>query len=131
MTAKEKKELQALKRKCYHLWNKLVKDKAGNKCEHCGKTKRLNAHHIEGYITNKGLRYEARNGLCLCPRCHKFGWFSAHNSFVFMYLIMTEKRLDDLLFLIEMRGKKVDLTKNYLENKINELLLSSMKKRAI
>ncbi len=118
--AADEQELQKLRRKCLFLWSAQVKKNAGNQCEawekkkRCEVTKRLNAHHIESYITNKHLRYDPKNGLCLCPKHHKFGWYSAHKSFVFMYEIMVIKRADDLAYLVTNRGNKFILDKESL-----------------
>lgn len=99
ISAAEKKTIKTLKRKCYHLWNQLVKIRAGFKCEICKKTKYLNSHHIENFVTNRYLRYDPRNGFCGCPSHHKFGEKSAHRSFMFMLIHMIEKRPDDLIYL--------------------------------
>lgn len=51
------------------IWAAVIKARAGNKCERCGKTDNLNAHHLnhkKGYR----LRYSLRNGICLCADCH-------------------------------------------------------------
>jgi 5-methylcytosine-specific restriction endonuclease McrA len=96
----EKKLIQKLRRKCYFLWRRKVIDNAKGKCEYCEKTEKLNAHHIESYSLNKDLRYDPHNGVCFCSTCHKFGRLSAHKSFIFMYKFMTEKRHDDLLYLM-------------------------------
>lgn len=63
-------------------WSALVKHRAGFKCEVCGcpmgKCK-LNSHHIIGR-TNRNLRWDLRNGVCLCVKHHKFGLQSAHED---------------------------------------------------
>lgn len=32
---------------------------------------KLNAHHIQNYSTNKDLRFDLKNGIVLCEKCHK------------------------------------------------------------
>lgn len=39
----------------------------------------LNAHHIIPREV-KELRYDRMNGICLCPKHHKFGLLSAHKN---------------------------------------------------
>ena len=41
-------------------------------CQCCKKKKgvRINAHHIESYLTNKDLRLTTSNGITLCYSCH-------------------------------------------------------------
>ena len=120
--AEEKAELQKLRRKCLYLWIAEVKRKANGKCEYCSTSeKRRNAHHIEGYTLNKDLRYDPRNGVHLCTTCHKFGRFSAHKSFVFMYLLMTGKRKRDLQYLIEKSHVSIPQTKELLLETIKNL----------
>ncbi len=112
--AEEAEELKSLRRKCLFLWKAVVKKNAGGKCEapeECKTVKFLNAHHIEGYMTNKGLRYNPRNGVLLCSSHHKFKSFSAHKSFIFMYKLMTGKRRSDLIYLLSQRDEKILLTK--------------------
>ena len=62
-------------------WSKLVKLKAGYKCEvpNCGKTI-LNSHHI--YSRSKmSTRWHVQNGICLCVGHHTFSsTFSAHKT---------------------------------------------------
>jgi hypothetical protein len=73
------------------LWSKLVKLRAGNKCERCGATKFLQSHHIYGR-TNYNLRYDLDNGCCLCAGHHKFFKDSAHNDPLGFTEFMIEKR---------------------------------------
>jgi hypothetical protein len=61
-------------------WSKLVKLKAGMKCEYCGKTTPLNSHHIFSR-SNKSTRWHPINGVCLCVGHHTFSsTFSAHKT---------------------------------------------------
>lgn len=61
-------------------WSKLVKLRAGNRCEVCGRMQYLNSHHIfsrSKYVT----RWDVENGVCLCPGCHTLSSvFSAHKT---------------------------------------------------
>ena len=54
------------------LWAKFVKLRAFNKCERCGFTNRLVAHHIyaKGKPQYYHLRWDADNGMCLCSKHH-------------------------------------------------------------
>jgi len=119
--AKQEKELKLLKRKCLFLWKARVKERAGKKCEICGKKKRLNAHHIESYSVNKALRYDKRNGALVCITDHKFGRFAMHKSFCATFNFMSQKRMSDFEYLLLHYRDKVELTKEYLLDKIKEL----------
>lgn len=52
------------------LWAKEIK--AVGKCEICGKTDNLNAHHLLEKSTWPHLRYDLSNGICLCSDHHQF-----------------------------------------------------------
>lgn len=61
-------------------WTKAVKQRAGFKCEYCGKTENLNAHHIFSR-SNHSVRWDIDNGVCLCVSHHVFNsQFSAHKT---------------------------------------------------
>ena len=56
----------------YTTWRKAVYERDNFTCQKCGKTGgRLNAHHVEDYATNKGLRTTVSNGITFCVVCHK------------------------------------------------------------
>ena len=61
-------------------WAKLVKLRAGNKCEVCGSCGILHSHHIYSR-SKKSTRWHVLNGICLCVGCHVFSSkFSAHKT---------------------------------------------------
>jgi hypothetical protein len=124
MSNKEKKEIKKLTNIALRLWRQKVKENAGGVCEAtgCKVKKHLHCHHIESYSLNKALRFDPRNGVAFCSTHHKFGRKSAHRSFVFMYLFMLNKRLDDLQYLIDNYDKKVVIDREFLINKIKELM---------
>jgi len=52
------------------IWAADVKNKAGYRCEICGKTEDLHSHHIEPKSIAPKLAYDIENGMCLCRECH-------------------------------------------------------------
>lgn len=61
-------------------WSLLVKLKAGNRCEYCGKQSPLNSHHVYSR-SKKSTRWAVSNGVCLCVGHHTFSSsFSAHKT---------------------------------------------------
>jgi hypothetical protein len=76
-------------------WSQVVKQRAGNKCEVCGKVQSLNSHH---YISrsNRMLRWDPRNGVCVCAGCHLFKNESFHKNPEFSHYWMEENRWEDL-----------------------------------
>jgi hypothetical protein len=76
----EMKALKGVDGKLDIAWSKLVKLKAGMKCEYCRKTTPLNSHHIFSR-SNRATRWNAMNGVCLCVGHHTFSsTFSAHKT---------------------------------------------------
>jgi hypothetical protein len=56
----------------YKEWRTAVYKRDNYTCQCCGKRcVELNAHHIESYNNNLGLRTILDNGACLCKKCHK------------------------------------------------------------
>lgn len=61
--ARAKREAAALA-----LFRRAVLERAGGRCERCGKAGRLHAHHIRP--RSRGGKHELANGAALCPACH-------------------------------------------------------------
>jgi hypothetical protein len=55
----------------YDLWKTLVFVRDGWKCQVCGSTENITAHHIRSYRHNPCLRTDPANGITLCDPCHK------------------------------------------------------------
>jgi hypothetical protein len=123
LSAKELKEIKKLANKALSLWRQCIKRQAMGICEapNCKKTKKLNAHHIESYSTNKILRFDPHNGILFCSTHHKWGRISAHKSFCFMYKFMRKYRMNDLDYLLTHYENKTEITKDFLEKTIEEL----------
>ena len=90
--------VKRLKKKADQLWSKLILLKGS--CEVCGKRENLNAHHIVGR-RNLRLRYDLKNGVCLCAGHHTLRMDSAHQDPIeFMFWLMNH-RPDDYNYLVE------------------------------
>jgi len=66
------------KTKADKLWSKTIRSIGA--CEFCGGKENLNAHHLlsRGF---KATRWNLKNGVCLCARCHEFSYvLSAHKN---------------------------------------------------
>jgi len=56
----------------YREWRTVVYERDNYTCQACGEVGgNLNAHHIDGYAKNPGLRTTLENGATLCKECHK------------------------------------------------------------
>ncbi len=71
--------MKGIDKKLDDAWAKAVKIQAGYKCEYCGKETALNSHHVYSR-SNRSVRWDLRNGYCLCVGHHVFGNISAHKS---------------------------------------------------
>ena len=85
------------------LWSKVVRNRAGNKCEYCGSTKKVQAHHIIPR-TKWALRYDLENGIALCYRHHFH--FAHKDALAFTAWVETKR---DLKYL---NSKRNNTTKN-------------------
>ena len=94
-------------KKCDILWSQIVR--SVGRCQYCGKTENLHAHHIFGR-TNKAVRWDLENGVCLCAGCHKFSRvFSAHETPTEFTIWLYEKKGEQ--FMDGLRAKALIITK--------------------
>ena len=115
------------------LWPKVVKLRAGNRCEwgykgkRCVKLTGLQAHHIFGR-KNYDVRYDYRNGVCLCYSHHDGQKHSAHhNAPLFQEMIIEQRGQEwwlDLYKRANSNNLKVDKSffKQELDDKYAELV---------
>lgn len=64
------------------LWQRVVKLRAKERCEVCGKTEYLNAHHIFSK-SHRSTRYDPDNGMALCSGHHSLNNDSVHKDPMF------------------------------------------------
>jgi hypothetical protein len=119
------KKLKGIDGKLDIAWSRLVKLRAGGKCEYknCNKTKPLNSHHIFSR-SNRSVRWDVDNGICLCVGHHTFGLDSAHKNptgFT-MWLIETKGQefVDELMQKAHQTVKLHKHEKEDLLDKLNE-----------
>lgn len=79
-----KESTKTITTRLYRMWSDIVKYMFDNHCAIChepdSKEHPLNAHHIMPRQNFSGLRFNPINGIALCPKCHKFGKYSAHKG---------------------------------------------------
>ena len=118
----KKTERDKITDKLDKVWAEVVKSKAGYKCEVCNLSDgRLNAHHIEGR-RNLRLRWDLRNGVCLCSGCHMFRKESAHQSPEWFHFWLEECRWEDLQYIMCVRNEIKKWSIEELQIKLSELL---------
>jgi hypothetical protein len=89
-------------------WSKAIRNR-DKKCIICGSEESLNAHHILSYKLWKDIRYDLKNGITLCTKCHaKFGVNGAHETTPWKFY----------LWIIDNRPDIVKYVRNKLEKRI-------------
>ena len=66
------------RRKALAIWSFIVR--RYDKCEVCGATGKLDAHHLLPKERYQWWMFAPVNGVCLCKTCHKIGKLSAHRN---------------------------------------------------
>ena len=105
-------------------WSLLVKLRAGNKCEYCGKETHLNSHHIYSR-SKRSTRWDVNNGICLCVAHHVFSsGFSAHKTpLEFIDWLKTKRSIE----FIDNLKLKANSTAKFMKFE-KELLLEELQK---
>lgn len=123
------KKMAILKRKLLRLWSIKVRKEWGNECAVCESKEHLNSHHlIPKEMKDSALRYDLKNGVCLCAKCHKYrydingGFGSPHkNPLVFfnwlrtMYPSIYEYCLDNANEVIKYTYEELKEIEEYLK----------------
>jgi hypothetical protein len=100
--AKLAKMERTAKRKALVQWSLDVR--SGGKCEVCGRTEFLDAHHILPKERYKEYMTVRENGVCLCKNHHKFSKFSFHRNSVWSTLWLQRTKPDTYKWVIEHAG---------------------------
>lgn len=123
MKKNKRKKLEPLgrvRRRLMRLWTEKVHDLGGNACAVCGKRMGevdqsngkpvvINAHHLQSRDIDPGLRWDERNGICLCVSHHKYGHQSAHKSPLWFVDWLQKNRPDQYSYVMSNMCKKVDI----------------------
>lgn len=114
-------------KKLINLWQGIVKDKAGRRCEICGKCKYLNAHHVISK-SERNLAYYIPNGVALCSGHHTLCTLSAHKNPLWFRKLMIVKRGNgwERDLIIRSRPQVLGLKKDF--NYWNNYLINEAKK---
>lgn len=113
------RRMKILRRKCLEAWSLCVRARDGNRCQICGATNNLQAHHVVSKKQNSALIYSVTNGICLCAKHHKYDYVcSPHKgglAFHMWFIDKYEKRAEALV-------KLSPKLKNYTEEDLIEQL---------
>lgn len=72
----------------------LKRDKHTCQMCNCKKRRELQVHHLNRWADSPSLRYETKNGICLCKTCHKSitGFEQCYEAYFFEIIKRNEKR---------------------------------------
>lgn len=123
MKEKRKKldPIPKINRRLFKLWSEAVRGRVNFKCEICGMERgtlndkgrpvKMDAHHFMNRdITDCPLKFDIRNGICLCPKHHKFSPDeSFHMNPVVTMDWVIKNRPDSFNFVLNNYKTRVDL----------------------
>jgi 5-methylcytosine-specific restriction endonuclease McrA len=78
----------------YKEWRKAVYRRDNGRCQWSGcsyKGIRINVHHIKRHANYPALRYNINNGICLCPKHHRF-IKGNEERYEYMFSIMVNRK---------------------------------------
>lgn len=123
------KRLKGVDGKLDDAWSLLVKLIAGMKCEVCGKTHPLNSHHIFSR-SNRSVRWDAKNGVCLCVGCHTFSSkFSAHKTPTEFTIWLYEKKGEEFMDVLRIKANSISKLHKFEKEILLQELRKEIKKR--
>jgi len=132
-----KKKLESIpkiNRRLFKLWSEAVRDKAGNKCEFCGKSKnednghgiinKLDSHHVlSRKIKDCPLKFDIRNGVLVDPFHHKWGIPSFHRDPVTTITWLQKNKPASYEFILKNSTVTVDLDNRCVLEEIEKRLM--------
>ena len=108
-----------IRNRLMRLWVEKVRLLNGDRCAICGraygdvdsagKACFLNAHHIDSRSTNPRMRWDALNGVLLCPKHHKFSKNSAHKGSIWFITWLQKYRWDQYVYIMSHRDEEIDV----------------------
>lgn len=108
-----------IRNRLMRLWVEKVRILNGDRCAVCGreygdvdekgKACFLNAHHIDSRATNPRLRWDALNGILLCPKHHKFSKNSAHKGSIWFITWLMKYRWNQYVYIMAHRDESIDV----------------------
>jgi hypothetical protein len=103
-----KESIKTITNRLYALWSVIVRTLANHRCEVCGSTGKLDAHHIQPRQICTGLRFDVRNGICLCAQHHKWGHESAHKGMLWFSEWLRTHNPEQYNFVLENRDSELN-----------------------
>jgi len=129
------KKVSTIRRRLLREWSEAVRSRVDFTCELCGKKKanlnekgvheKIDAHHfLAKEIKDCPLKFDIRNGVAVCPFCHKFGIPSFHRDPVRTITWLIQNRPDDYAFIRDHADIRIDLENRQVLEEIEKRLLA-------
>ena len=116
---KKLEKKSTIRNRLMRLWVEKVRELNGDRCAVCGRSYGdvdekgkacfLNAHHIDSRNTNPRLRWDALNGILLCPKHHKFSKNSAHKGSIWFITWLQKYRWNQYVYIMAHRDEQIDI----------------------
>lgn len=121
------KKLKGIDGRLDDAWSKLVKLRAGNQCEYCGKRRYVQSHHIFSR-SNRSVRWDVKNGVALCAGHHTLSSkFSAHKTPTEFHIWLEEKKGRDFIDLLRIKANSVSKLHEFEKKALLQLLQIGIK----
>ena len=130
------KKLKGIDGKLDDAWALLVKLKAGNQCEYCGKEGYVNdkgrkvgmqSHHIYSR-SKRSTRWATINGCCLCPSHHVLSsGFSAHKTPTEFTMWILDKRGEEWFDELTLKANTIEKLMPFEKEELLKLLNEQIK----
>ena len=139
MKAKTKKpkikKISTIRKRLLREWSEAVRSRVDFTCELCGKKKsdfnekgvheKIDAHHfLAKEIKDCPLKFDIRNGVAVCPFCHKFGIPSFHRDPIRTITWLMQNRPNDYAFVRDNAYIRIDLENRKVLEEIEMRLLA-------
>ena len=131
---KKLEKLPKIRRRLFKLWSLKCRERANYKCEYCnrgigdiinGKALiKVDAHHLQTRnISGNPLKFDIRNGVCVCPLHHKFSCTASfHKSPVVMIAWLMKNFPERFYHVLEHHNDIVNLDNRDILYEIEDCL---------
>lgn len=116
-----KETIKYLKKQAEKLWGEIVLKNFRRECFVCGNKLGVLPHHFVPERISLDLRYDPKNGICLCQKCH----IALHQKSdpMIILIIAFKKGKDWIRYLEQKRKQEVHPNKKWYREKIKNLYL--------
>lgn len=130
---KKLSRLPTIRNRLFRLWSEAVLSRTNWTCEYCGAKKgdinknqkkiKIDAHHLfSRNIKDAVLKFDIRNGIAVCPSCHKFGSNSFHRNPIITIIWLQKNHFDRLDFVLNNWTITIDLNNRKILEEIENKL---------